>query len=216
MRTAERVAWSISASLGLWPRSVAGPEVHHDQAHELARGEIGIVEVEMAAMGEPRQPRRNGRPDAARPPFAPSLEELRITLAFGLDQLQERRRTPVAQAIGGKPPGEGGQLRLEILGVVRESRQRGEQAGIGLLGRILHDGREHFFLVADLIVDGLARDAGLGGDHVDRRPGESLARKNPGCGFENVGPFRDLTARRGGVEGRFSPGGHGVRIMSLD
>lgn len=34
-------------------------EIHHHQAHELPRGEVGIVKVEKAGMGKPREPCRD-------------------------------------------------------------------------------------------------------------------------------------------------------------
>ena len=77
-------------------------------------------------------------------------------MAFGLDQLLQRRGAPVAHAVRGEPAGESGQLRLEILGPVREGGERREQPGIGTFGGILDDCGEDLLLVADLIVDRLA------------------------------------------------------------
>ena len=63
-------------------------------------------------------------------------------------------------------------------GLVGEGGEGGEDAGIAALGEVAHDGDEELFLVAMVIVDGLARDAGLGRDQVDIGAGEAFAAEH--------------------------------------
>ena len=74
-------------------------QVGIDQRQELARGEIGIVDVEMAGMGKPGEAGGECRPGLARTVLAPAGEQFGIALAFVLDQLAQELAVAVADAV---------------------------------------------------------------------------------------------------------------------
>ena len=81
--------------------------------------------------------------------------------------------------------GKADQVGFEIAGLVGEGGDGGEDAGIAALGEVAHDGDEQLFLVAMMVVDGLARDAGLGGDQVDIGAGKAFAAEHAGGGVDD-------------------------------
>ena len=106
-------------------------QVGVDQRQELPRGEVGIVDVEIAGMGKPREARGKRRPGLARAVLAPAREQLGIAVAFVLDQPAQELAVAAADAVGVEPEGEGGEVGFEIAGMIGEGGKRGEEAGIG-------------------------------------------------------------------------------------
>ena len=90
--------------------------------------------------------------------------------------------------------GEIDKVLLEIARFVGEGRQRGEQAGIGAFGCIGDYSGEDVLLVAELVVDGLAGNAGFGGDEVDAAAGEAFAGKDGAGRFDDAIALRDGAA----------------------
>ena len=172
-----------------------------DQGQELPGGDVGIVDVEIAGIGEPGEARGERRPGLAGTVLAPVREQFGIALALGLDQPAQELAVAIADAVAVQPEGEGDEVGFEILWLVGKGGERGEEAGIGALGDVAHDSNEQVFLVAMMIVDGLARDAGLGSDQVDIGAAEAFAA-------EHLTPQRRLSTARLAAWPR---GGQGVR-----
>ena len=85
--------------------------------------------------------------------------------------------------------------RFEIVGLVREGAQRTEQLGAGAGGDVLDHGDKDLLLVAELVVDGLAGNAGAAGDGVDARRQRRPAHEDVRRGVENglaLGGLRPL------------------------
>ena len=91
-------------------------EVGIDQSQELPRGKVGIVDVEIAGMGEAGEAGGKGRPGLAGAVLPPAGEQFRIALAFVLDQPAQELAVAAAHAVGVEPESEGGEVGFEIPG----------------------------------------------------------------------------------------------------
>ena len=180
-------------------------QVSIDQCHELAGRKIGVWNIQLAIAGDARKAGGDGRPVLAGAIFLPGGEQFGVALAFVLDQLAQGGAVFVAHALAGQAHGELGQLSFQILGLVRESADDLKQAGAGASGDILNHGDEKFFLVADLVVDGLAGHAGAGGDVVDAGAGDALLAEHLRRSLEDSVPLDAMAAHErmgGGFESR--------------
>ena len=74
-------------------------QVGVDQSQELPRGKVGVVDVEMAGMGKPREAGGKRRPGLAWTVLAPAGKKLGIAVAFGLDQPAQEFAVAAAHAV---------------------------------------------------------------------------------------------------------------------
>ena len=176
-------------------------QVGIDQRQELPGGEIRIVDVEMAGKRQPGESGGKRGPGLARTVLSPAREQLGIALALVLDQPAQELAVAAADAVGVEAKGEGGEVGLEIVRMIGEGGERREEAGIGALGDVADDRLEQVFLVAVMIVDRLARDAGLRGDQVDVGAAIALAAENLGGRVDDRQPLGCVRAGQGGETG---------------
>ena len=205
MRTAFAAESLSCASSGLSPSIDVTWQVGVDQSEELPCRKVGVVDVEVARMGEAREAGGKGRPGLAGAVLPPAGEELRIALAFVLDQPAQKFAVAAAHAVGVEPEGEGCKVGLEVVRMIREGGKGREEAGIGALGQRPDDRDKQILLVAMVIVHGLPGDACLGGDHVDVGSGKPFAAEDVSGSFKDRNPLRGMAAGRASVRsvGRF-------------
>ena len=110
-----------SSSSGWSPSIIDHLQIGIDQRQELARGDVGIVDVEKPAWA--RRAKRAASAAQVLPGtlFAPVGEEFGIALAFGLDQLAQEFSVAVADAVrGSAASAKAIEVRLEVLRAGRE------------------------------------------------------------------------------------------------
>ena len=171
-----------------------------DQREELPRGDIGVVEFEVAAMGKAGEAGGEGCPCLARSVLAPCRRRVRGSA----------RPRPRSACAGYLPSPLQMQLRLSRTAKSTRSASRlagssGNVASVAKMPALVrsvsaaHHRDEQFLLVAMVVVDGLPRHTRFGRDHVDVGAGITLAAKHVGGGVEDRDALGRVATRRQGV-----------------